>query len=189
MDKTPSPKPSPSPQLPPKPKPAAGGSQVICYTGVGARRSAAHTPAQFQRIVDKEKGRVCRDGGLLPCPSTLDGWVFDFGASRTSAAQCRRSVERNRAVGRAGRVEARAAALFRGCVDRACGSATAFAASNEPDAAAKPAKAAMAAAVCAAKRCAGPSAKLHAAELAWQKAALPGIRSDARRLKKAAAST
>lgn len=167
-----------------KPAAAAGGSQVICYTGVGARRSAAHTPAQFQRVVDKVKARVCADGGERPCPSTLDGWIGEFGASRTSATQCRRSVESNRAIGRAGKLEARAATLFRACVDRACGSAATFAANNEADAAAKPAKAAMAAAVCAAKRCAKQSAKLHAAEIAWQKTVAPGLLRDVREARK-----
>lgn len=95
----------------PKPKP-----KVVCYTGVGAKRGAVHSPAEFLRAMNT--GRVCSRN--CPAADDLDAWVDWSGAIKSTPARCAKTVAKNRRIDAAARRADRAAAAFDRCVAAAC---------------------------------------------------------------------
>lgn len=84
---------------------------VICYTGLGARRSGVHTSAQFMAAM-RQFTASCEP----KCPTTEDGWIEWSGAGRKSEATCRRVVQVNRTVSASRKAALRAEAAFEECV-------------------------------------------------------------------------
>jgi hypothetical protein len=87
---------------------------VVCYSGVGARRSGAHSDAQFARVVERSFKPQCKTSSA--CPTTLDGWVDWAGASRVTPARCRRQADAGRAIRRAVGATKHAREGFLSCV-------------------------------------------------------------------------
>jgi hypothetical protein len=92
------------------------GGKIVCYTGVGAKRSGVHTDAEFLRAVAAAK---C-GGSSCPKENDADGWIEWSGAIRNTRAQCASVIRQNRRIEAATKAAGRAAARFDRCVDNYC---------------------------------------------------------------------
>ncbi len=118
--------------------------KIVCYTGVGAKKSGIHSDAEFLKATETFR---CTS---LNCPRDVAGWIEWAGALRNTPAQCKSIVKNNRRIDAASKATARASAAFDACVeDKMCMNA-------ETSGGVK------AVARCAAMRCPGPSKRLAA---------------------------
>jgi hypothetical protein len=127
-------------------------NRVVCYTGVGAKKSGIHSDAEFLKA-------AMRAGCKTNCPVDLPGWVGWTGAVVRTPAQCRRVVKAGRSIDVLYKATERASSAFDACVeDRMCMNA-------------EKAGGAKAVARCAAMRCADTSKRLAASIAKLDKAA------------------
>jgi len=88
---------------------------VICYTGMGARSSGSHNPAQFKAAVEKLRLR-CEPS----CPTTQEGWIEWTGASVKKASLCKKVVKQNKEIASATKAERKARTKFEKCILEQC---------------------------------------------------------------------
>ena len=69
-------------------KTKTAAAKVICYTGVGAKASGSHTPAEFLRAMRATQGEGCYGG----CPVDLKGWIAYSGATVRTPKRCKEIV-------------------------------------------------------------------------------------------------
>ena len=121
------------------------GTEIVCYTGVGAKKSGVHSDAEFLKAIESAR---CTNN----CPAAGDvaGWTEWAGALRRTPARCKALVANNRRAVVVSKALDRANAVFDACVEsKRCTSADRT--SGGINGVAK----------CAAMRCPGPSRRLH----------------------------
>ena len=94
---------------------AKASNQIVCYTGMGAKRSGVHTEAEFLRGVR----RLCPSKSpSCPAEGDVQAWVDWSGAMRRTPAQCKRSMKHNAKIGIAYKAHNRAIDTFDACVTK-----------------------------------------------------------------------
>lgn len=125
-------------------------SQVICYTGVGAKRSGKHSESEFLKAMKSSAG--CKD--KCPTDANTKGWIEWSGAERTTAKKCDKMVKKNMLIDRLGKKTYNNAEALRKCVSKSCELPMKFAKDNMSD------NNLSGVALCAAMKCQKQSAKL-----------------------------
>ena len=94
---------------------AKASNQIVCYTGMGAKRSGIHTEAEFLKGVR----RLCPSKSpKCPAEGDVQAWVDWSGAMRRTPTQCKRTMKHNAKIGVAFKAHNRAIDTFDTCVTK-----------------------------------------------------------------------